>query len=119
MRWPNVELMLGQRRRRGPNVSPTLGQRLVLAGIGLTSKREVNAGLMLGKHRRPWTNIKTALGRRILFAGQLFVMLRADLAILASQPLGELITPCELGQASLYNQCCLAVIILSLKLYLD
>ena len=27
--WPNVGLMLGQRRRRWANVSPTLGQRLV------------------------------------------------------------------------------------------
>ena len=31
-RWPNVGLMLGQRRRRWANVSPTLGQHLVFAG---------------------------------------------------------------------------------------
>ena len=32
-RWPNVGLMLAQRRRRWANVSPTLGQQLVFAGI--------------------------------------------------------------------------------------
>ena len=34
-RWPNVRLMLGQRRRRWANVTPTLGQRLVFAGYSL------------------------------------------------------------------------------------
>ena len=32
-RWPNVGLMLGQRRRRWANISPTLGQCIVFAGI--------------------------------------------------------------------------------------
>ena len=32
-RWPNGGLMLGQRRRRWANISPTLGQRFVFAGI--------------------------------------------------------------------------------------
>ena len=31
-RWPNVGLLLGQRRRRWPNSKPTLGQRLIFAG---------------------------------------------------------------------------------------
>ena len=30
--WPDVGLMLGQRRRRWPNIKPTSGQRLVIAG---------------------------------------------------------------------------------------
>ena len=33
MRWSNVGLVFGQRRRRWANVSPTLGQRIVFAGI--------------------------------------------------------------------------------------
>ena len=33
-RWPNVGLMLGQRRRRWASVSPTLGQCFVFAGKG-------------------------------------------------------------------------------------
>ena len=32
-RRPNVELLLGQRRRRWPNINPTLGRRLVFPGI--------------------------------------------------------------------------------------
>ena len=32
MRWPNVGLILDQRRRRWANISPTLGQRPVFAG---------------------------------------------------------------------------------------
>ena len=32
-RWPDVGLLLGQRRRRWANSKPTLGQRLTLAGI--------------------------------------------------------------------------------------
>ena len=35
-RWPNVGLMLGQRRRRWANVCPTFVQRLVFAGKWLT-----------------------------------------------------------------------------------
>ena len=31
--WPNVGLLLGQRRRRWANSNPTLGQRLMFAGI--------------------------------------------------------------------------------------
>ena len=31
-RWPNVELLLGRRRRRRANFNSTLGQSLVLAG---------------------------------------------------------------------------------------
>ena len=33
IRWPNVGLLLGQRRRRWPYSKPTLGQRLMFAGI--------------------------------------------------------------------------------------
>ena len=32
VRWSNVELMLGQRRRRWPHTNPTLDQHLALAG---------------------------------------------------------------------------------------
>ena len=32
-RWPNVGLMLGQRRRRWANIKPTLGQHLVFEGL--------------------------------------------------------------------------------------
>ena len=32
-RWPNVVLMLAHRVIRWPNINPTLGQRLVFAGI--------------------------------------------------------------------------------------
>ena len=38
-RWPKMGLMLGQRRRRWANVSATLGQRIVFAGI-LVSNHE-------------------------------------------------------------------------------
>ena len=31
-RWPNVGLLLGQRRRRRANSKPKLGQRLMFAG---------------------------------------------------------------------------------------
>ena len=31
-RWPNVGLLLGQRRRRWANSKPTLGQRLMFPG---------------------------------------------------------------------------------------
>ena len=33
-RWHSVGLMLGQRRRRWPNIKPTPGQRLVLPRMG-------------------------------------------------------------------------------------
>ena len=36
-RWPNVGLLLGQRRRRGTNSKPTLSQRLMFAGVDLLS----------------------------------------------------------------------------------
>ena len=32
--WPNVGLMLAKRFRRWPNISPTLGRRIVFAGVG-------------------------------------------------------------------------------------
>ena len=32
---PNAKLMLGQRRRQWGNISPTLGQRFVFAGLSL------------------------------------------------------------------------------------
>ena len=38
-RWPNVGLLLGQRRRRWANSKPTLGQRRMSAGFSL--KRSV------------------------------------------------------------------------------
>ena len=31
--WPNVGSMLADRLRRRPNIEPTLGQRLVFAGL--------------------------------------------------------------------------------------
>ena len=48
-RWPNVWLMLGQRRRRWARNSPPLGQRLVFL--------------------RRWPNITPTLGQRLVFAG--------------------------------------------------
>ena len=32
-RWPNVGLLLGQRRRRWPNCKPALDERLMFVGI--------------------------------------------------------------------------------------
>ena len=32
-RWPNVGLLLAHRLRRWPNSKPTLGQRLMFAGL--------------------------------------------------------------------------------------
>ena len=32
-RWTNVDLLLGKRRRRSANSKPTLGQRLMFAGL--------------------------------------------------------------------------------------
>ena len=49
-RWPNVGLLVGQRRRRWPNGNPELGQ-------GLVSQRQ-----------RRWANIDPALGQRLVFA---------------------------------------------------
>ena len=37
-RWPNVGLLLAHRLRRWPNSKPTLGQRLMLAGITYFAK---------------------------------------------------------------------------------
>ena len=34
--WPNAGLLLGQRRRRWVNSKPTLGQRLMFAGVWLS-----------------------------------------------------------------------------------
>ena len=39
-RWPNVGLLLGQRRRRWANSKPTLGQRLMFAGLHVTEKNQ-------------------------------------------------------------------------------
>ena len=36
--WPNVALLLGQRRRQWASSKPTLGQRLVFAGNPLTAE---------------------------------------------------------------------------------
>ena len=33
MRWPIAELTMGHRLRRWPNISPTLGQRLLFDGL--------------------------------------------------------------------------------------
>ena len=35
-RWPNVGLLLAHRLRRWPNSKPTLGQRLMFAGLSVT-----------------------------------------------------------------------------------
>ena len=45
--WPNVGIMLAHRLRRWSNIMPTVGQRLVFAGIrtsfrlGLSSSRDI------------------------------------------------------------------------------
>ena len=44
--WPNVGLLLGQRRRRWVNSKPTLGQRLMFAGVWLS------LGVLGHLHRR-------------------------------------------------------------------
>ena len=41
-RWPNVGLLFGQRRRRWVNYKPTLGQRLMFAGLFANSKRHIS-----------------------------------------------------------------------------
>ena len=63
--------VLGQRRRRWPNINPTLGQLPVFAGkVGnLENFRHCpNVGLMLVNRLRDWHNIKPALAQRLLFA---------------------------------------------------
>ena len=62
--------MLGRRRRRWPNIKPTLTHCIVLTAY---------VGLMLGRRRRRWPNIKPTLAQRLRFIG--------FSSILMSQPL--------------------------------
>ena len=64
-RWAVAGLMLGQRRRRWPNISPAAAQCLVLAGRG----RSLKGAVMLGQRRRLRPNITTTLGWCV-FAGE-------------------------------------------------
>ena len=52
-RWPNVGLMLGHGRRRWANIYPTLGQRLVIAGI-LLWLRQIHWGIWQKTHYKQW-----------------------------------------------------------------
>ena len=44
-RWPNVGIVLGQRRRRWANSIPTLGQRLMFAGMAASHIYSFEAGI--------------------------------------------------------------------------
>ena len=72
----NVDLMLGQRRRRWANNKSTLGHSIfhqwwleimiespMVHGMRLW----LIVGLMLGQRRRRWTNIKSTLGHCVVF----------------------------------------------------
>ena len=67
-RWPNVGLLLGQRRRRWANSKTTLGQRLMFASC----THSPNAGLMMGRYRKQWTNIDQTLGQSRVFPGIIY-----------------------------------------------
>ena len=60
-RLPNVDLMLGQRRRRWPSIKSTLEEFLVFAGNASSTSKHNNVGLMLDRRRRRWTNINTTV----------------------------------------------------------
>ena len=63
---PNAVSMLGQRRRRWPNIETTLGEFLMLAGTcsppphleDPQHTQNVDPSPMLGQRRRRWTNIR-------------------------------------------------------------
>ena len=54
-RWPNVGLMLGQRRRRWASISPTVGQRIVFAGLS-NNDISVVTKCTVHKNGRTWEN---------------------------------------------------------------
>ena len=60
----NVVVMMGQRLRRRPNITPTL-----IIIYPANTIHWPNAGLMLGRRRRRWANINPALGQCIVFVG--------------------------------------------------
>ena len=81
-RWPSVWLILAHRLRRQPNIIPTLGQRLVFAGMAAVvavntltasttlpanTKLWINVVLMLGQRRRRWANIKATVVQCVVF----------------------------------------------------
>ena len=71
--------MLGQRRKRWPNIKPTLGRRICLQGEcgGSTTypaetRRLINVGLTLVHRLRRWTNVNPTLIQRLVSAGQFY-----------------------------------------------
>ena len=82
-RWPRGDLMLGQRRRRWPNIQPLPGQRFFFSGYIFLRIYHLNKNLispnvvsMLGHCMRRRPSIKAALGQRPVFhliSGLVFV----------------------------------------------
>ena len=85
-RWPNVGSRLAQRLRRRASIEPTLGQRIVIAGMGAEQWLSIfrTASLwpviMVVRHwpnvvpifiyrLRRWPNIKTTLDQVLVLAG--------------------------------------------------
>ena len=82
-RWPNVGLVLCQRRRQWANIYPPLGQRLVFVGFQVWNDAHsgpvdvwaanttpwTNVVFLLAHRLRRWTNIETALAQAVVFAG--------------------------------------------------
>ena len=62
--------MLGRRRRRRPNIEPTLGQRIVFAGVPHQTSNKYYVNVAMGQRRcERWANIKTTLDHCLISAG--------------------------------------------------
>ena len=60
--------MLGQRRRRSPNIGPAGGH--CPEELQENTWHSYNAGIMLSQHRRRWPDISQALGHYDLLSGK-------------------------------------------------